>query len=293
MQNVIKVFETEDHHDFRTFNIDGEIWFSLADVCDSIGLQAHRRSYAEHADKLDDDEKRRVSPEFAKGMPGSNPGMYSGRYPVPLINESGLYTLVLRSDKPAAKRFRKWVTSEVLPSIRQTGLYALRPETPAFIARYNANWDRLTPGNFSIISELVIRLWGRLEKEGHIMADFAEDGTELRPDVSVGRLFSTWLKENRPEVADNFTYYYHWTDAGEFPARQYPISMLPLYIEFVDSVWIPQHSEPYFKKRDPAALPYLPKLLPTTRRSRPALAPSPGQRPQSRFAKRKSLPENR
>jgi hypothetical protein len=54
----------------------------------------------------------------------------------------------------------------------------------------------------------------------------------------------------------------HKTPEGEGEARQYPISMLPLYIEFVDTVWIPEHSERYLGTRDPAALPYLPKLLP-------------------------------
>jgi hypothetical protein len=122
------------------------------------------------------------------------------------------------------------------------------------------------------------------------MADFADDGAELRPDVSVGRLFSKWLKENRPdEAADNYSYYYHWTDAGEFPARQYPVGMLPLYIEFVDTVWIPQHAAPYFETRDPKALPYLPQLLPTSRRSKPALPSKPGKHPPPRFASQKRI----
>ena len=108
-----------------------------------------------------------------------------------IINESGLYSIILRSDKPEARRFKKWVTSEVLPSIRRTGAYG---RIPRFIRRYNENWDRVEDGHFSIISELAIRLWGRLEQIGHVMADVAADGAELRPDVSVGRLFSQMVE---------------------------------------------------------------------------------------------------
>src|SRR5690606_11302421 len=140
-----------------------------------------------------------------------------------IINESGLYSLILTSRKEGAKRFKKWVTAEVLPSIRKTGTYGVRGVTPRFIRRYNDNWDRVDNGYFSIISELVIRLWGRLEHLGHVMADKGPDGKELRPDVSVGRRFSDWLKKKHPEVADEFSYYLHKTDQGEFPARQYPM----------------------------------------------------------------------
>lgn len=177
-----------------------------------------------------------------------------------IINESGLYSLILRSRKEEARAFRKWITSEVLPSIRKTGGYG--GKVPAFIRRYNENWDRLEPGYFSVISELVIRLWGRLEMVGHIMADRAPNGTQNRPDVSVGRLFPDWLRKNHPEHAERHKCYTHKTDEWEGDARQYPRDMLPLYIEFIDDVWIPEHSERYFNTRDPAALPYLPKLLP-------------------------------
>lgn len=115
--------------------------------------------------------------------------------------------MILRSDKPEAKRFKKWITSEVLPQIRKKGRYFAGGGIPKFIRRYNQNWDRIDNGHFSIISELVIRLWGRLEQVGHVMADKAPDGTELRPDISVGRLFSEWLQEKHPDVSDDFTYY--------------------------------------------------------------------------------------
>jgi hypothetical protein len=114
----------------------------------------------------------------------------------------------------------------VLPSIRRTGRFGR--ETPAFIRRYNDNWDRVATGYFSVINELVVRLWGRLEMVGHIMADRAPDGKEIRPDVSVGRLFSDWLIARHPTVSGNYTFYMHKTPEWEGEARQYPIAMLPL-----------------------------------------------------------------
>lgn len=94
------------------------------------------------------------------------------------------------------------------------------------------------------------------------MADKAPNGKENRPDVSVGRLFADWLDTHHPQIADRHKFYSHKTAQWEGDARQYPRSMLALYIEFVDDVWIPEHAERYFNTRDPAALPYLPKLLP-------------------------------
>lgn len=241
------IFHYEDQRDFRTFEIGGEPWFVLADVCRALDI----KNPSDAAARLDTEEKGIAPIETLRGTQR-----------LLIINESGLYSVVLRSDKPEARRFKKWITSEVLPSIRRTGTYG---RTPRFIQRYNENWDRIDEGHFSIISELAIRLWDRFEQVGHIMADIAVDGTELRPDVSVGRTFSRWLKEKHPNISDNYSMYIHKTAQAEFLARQYPYNMLPLYIEFVDKVWIPEYAEPYFRKRDPAALPHLPKLLPSIR----------------------------
>ncbi|GBR08874.1 BRO-N domain-containing protein [Acetobacter oeni] len=88
---------------------DGEPWFVLADVCVVLEISKHRDA----ASRMDDDERGSVIVD--------TPG---GPQQTTIINESGLYTLILTSRKPEAKRFRKWVTSEVLPSIRKTGGYA-------------------------------------------------------------------------------------------------------------------------------------------------------------------------
>lgn len=250
LQYALKVFEYEEKKPFRILDKDGEPWFVLTDVCRELGIG----NPTDAANRLDDDEKGIDSIETL-----------GGRQKIITISESGLYSLILTSRKEGARRFKKWVTAEVLPSIRRTGRYG-RAGTPAFIGRYNHNWDRVSPGYFSVISELTIRLWGRLEQLGHVMADKASDGTELRPDVSVGRRFSDWLKATHPTLADNYQKYNHWTPDGEFPAREYPNTMIHLYLEFVDTVWIPQHAQSYFNTRDPAALPYIAHLLPAPKK---------------------------
>src|SRR5580704_28344 len=236
MQYEMQVFEDSEHEEFRVFNRDGEPWFVLADVCRSLGI----KNTSDAAARLDDDEKG-VAQIDTRG----------GSQKLRIINESGLYSLILRSEKPEAKRFKKWVTSEVLPSIRKTGGY--QGKIPAFIRRYNENWDRVDAGHFSVLNELVVHLWGRLEHAGRIMADKAPDGKENRPDVSVGRCFSDWLQANHPTVSTSFSYYQHLTPEWEGPVRQYPYSLLPLFREYLDSEWIPERAEGYLKTRDPGS----------------------------------------
>lgn len=250
MQYTMQIFEYEDNDQFRVIDHNGEPWFVLAEVCKKLGIV----NTGDAASSLDEDERMTI------GITDSQKGTRGGARQMTIINESGLYSLVLRSRKPEAKRFKKWITSEVLPSIRKTGSYG--GHVPAFIKRYNENWNRVSAGHFSVINELVVRLWGRLEMVGHMMADRAPNGTQLRPDTSVGKLFAKWLDDNHPRLSGSHSMYSHKTDEWEGDARQYPNSMLPLFIEFVDNVWIPEHSERYFNTRDPAALPHLPKLLP-------------------------------
>ena len=75
-------------------------------------------------------------------------------------------------------------------------------------------------------------------------------------------MFADWLRKHHPDVAAYLKLYIHKTKEWEGEARKYPRAMLPLYIEFVDDVWIPEHSVGHFNTRDPAALPYLPRLIP-------------------------------
>lgn len=96
----------------RTITILGEIWFVLADVCAVLDITNIGNASA----RLDDDEKNSIRNPDVNGERG-NPN-------ITIINESGLYSLILTSRKPDAKRFKKWVTSDVLPTIRKTGGYS-------------------------------------------------------------------------------------------------------------------------------------------------------------------------
>lgn len=105
--NDMQIF-TYNSNEVRTVEMNGEPWFVLKDVCEVLGLTDTGRT----AERLDPDELTRTT--LVSG--GQNREMF-------VINESGLYNVILRSDKPEAKPFRKWVTSEVLPSIRKHGAY--------------------------------------------------------------------------------------------------------------------------------------------------------------------------
>ena len=97
----------------RTVMVDNVPWFVAKDVCAVLELSDVSMSVS----KLDDDEKL-IQKIFVSGQ----------NRDVVVVNESGLYTLILRSNKPEAKRFRKWVTSEVLPNIRKNGIYDITGE---------------------------------------------------------------------------------------------------------------------------------------------------------------------
>lgn len=94
--------------DVRVVDRGGEPWFVAADVCSVLELETHKV-----VARLDDDEKGR----FSIPTPG-------GKQEVSVVSESGLYSMILGSRKPEAKKFKKWVTSEVLPAIRKTGSYS-------------------------------------------------------------------------------------------------------------------------------------------------------------------------
>lgn len=112
MENL-QVFKYENN-DVRTAEMNGEPWFVLKDVCRVLGLSDTGRT----AERLDSDELTRTT--LVSG--GQNREMIC-------ISESGLYNVILRSDKPAAKPFRKWITTEVLPAIRKNGGYIAGQET--------------------------------------------------------------------------------------------------------------------------------------------------------------------
>ncbi|MGJ7432348.1 phage antirepressor KilAC domain-containing protein [Akkermansia massiliensis] len=112
-QNGVVPFQNETLNcTVRAVVKDGEPWFVAKDVCDALELRTDNLRAI-----LEEDEIDTVNP-YTIGV-----AQNGGRAPL-IINESGLYSLILRSRKPEAKKFKKWVTAEVLPSIRKHGVYA-------------------------------------------------------------------------------------------------------------------------------------------------------------------------
>lgn len=105
----IQVFEYQNNK-VRTVDVDGEAWFVLKDVCEILCMDTTQLKKV--ADRLDEDEKGRTLITTPGGMQETW-----------IVNESGLYHVILRSDKPEAAPFRRWVTNDVLPAIRKTGSY--------------------------------------------------------------------------------------------------------------------------------------------------------------------------
>lgn len=102
----LQIFNNEEFGEVRTANINNEPLFCLKDICKALEI----KNVTDVTKRLEEDEVTRL-----------NLGSRSGE--TNFVTESGLYAVILRSDKPNAKKFRKWVTSEILPTIRKTGSY--------------------------------------------------------------------------------------------------------------------------------------------------------------------------
>lgn len=108
--NQLQIFENPEFGAVRTVELNGDPWLVGKDVAQALGYANPRKAMSDHVDEED------------KGVTKCD--TLGGSQAVTIINESGLYSLVLSSKLPTARRFRHWVTSEVLPSIRRHGLYA-------------------------------------------------------------------------------------------------------------------------------------------------------------------------
>ena len=116
--NALQTFTYRDTP-LRTVEKDSELWWVLKDVCNALGIVDHKSVKR----RLDDDERG----VYLVPTPGGTQNMA-------IVNEPGLYNVILQSAKPEAKNFKRWVTHEVLPSIRKSGTYSLeqtQPMTPA------------------------------------------------------------------------------------------------------------------------------------------------------------------
>lgn len=183
MNNDIQIFNSEEFGDIRTVTVNNEPMFCLLDVCKALEI----KNTTDVAKRLDADEVTRL-----------NLGGKSGE--TNFVNESGLYAVILRSDKPNARKFRKWVTADVLPAIRKTGGYQMAQpqgkellalavlEAQKTIEEQNKEIDRMRPKE--IFADAV--------SSSHTSILIGELAKILRQNgIQTGqrRLFA-WLREN-------------------------------------------------------------------------------------------------
>ena len=118
MENAIKIFENEEFGSVRTMEINGEPYFVGKDVAEILGYANTSKALIDH---VDDEDKLNNETLSSLGQRGGW-----------LINESGLYSLILSSKLPTAKKFKRWVTSDVLPAIRKTGSYSIQNKPDSY-----------------------------------------------------------------------------------------------------------------------------------------------------------------
>lgn len=115
-ENGLIIFQNEEFGQVRSVTVNGEPWFVGKDVATILGYSNPRDALARHTD--DEDKNTVVIHDGTSGNPN-----------VVIINESGLYSLILSSKLPDAKKFKRWVTSEILPALRKTGTYSMQNMT--------------------------------------------------------------------------------------------------------------------------------------------------------------------
>ncbi len=175
----VQVFKNEEF-EVRTVEINGEPWFIGKDVANVLGYSNSRKALADH---VDSEDKNTVT--IRDGIVG-NPNQT-------IINESGLYSLILGSKLPSAKRFKHWVTSEVLPAIRQNGVYMT--DDKAYDITHN-------PGS---LADLLLQAGEQLKQKEIIIQEmkpkalFADAVTTSHTSILVGDLAKI-IKQNGYEI---------------------------------------------------------------------------------------------
>lgn len=193
MENL-QIFKNEEFGEIRTVTVNNEPWFVGKDVADILGYQNGSRDINRHVDEEDKLTERIV-------LSGQN-------REVIVINESGLYSLILSSKLPTAKKFKHWVTAEVLPTIRKTGGYVSNDDM--FINTYLPFADDQTKLLFKSTLETVKKLNKKIEEDkpkvlfanvvetaqnSILVGDLAKLIKQNGVNIGPKRLFD-WMREN-------------------------------------------------------------------------------------------------
>lgn len=168
MQNELKIFENPEFGRIRTMEINGEPYFVGKDVAEILGYSNPRDALSKH---VDDEDKATVA--IHDGSQNRN---------LTAINESGLYSLILSSKLPTAKKFKHWVTSDVLPTIRKTGGYISNSDM--MVETYFGN---LPPEQKAVVKSMFESIEASQKKAKELETQVAQQGqiiSELQPKAS-------------------------------------------------------------------------------------------------------------
>lgn len=187
--NDIQIFNYSGN-EVRTIQKDGEPWFVLRDVCAVLGISHVKDT----ADRLENDEVGQTEVIDSIGRTQTTT----------IINESGLYNVILRSDKPEAKPFRKWVTAEVLPSIRKHGAYMTENTLENMIASPEFGIKLLTA--LQEEREQRVKLEAKVESDAPKVL-FADAVNASHTTILVGEL-AKLLKQNGKDIGQNRLFAY-------------------------------------------------------------------------------------
>lgn len=185
MKNKMQIFNNNAFGELRTVEKDGQIWFVGKDVAEILGYQNGSRDINRH---VDEDDRQ----NYQNGTFESNRGLT-------IINESGLYSLVLSSRLPTAKAFKHWITSEVLPDIRNHGGYL----TPSKIEEVLTDPDTLIKLATKLKEERAARQKAEASlEEAKPKVIFADAVSASKQTILVGEL-AKLLKQNGIEIGAN------------------------------------------------------------------------------------------
>lgn len=184
--NELQIFNNEEFGDIRTVTIDNEPWFVGKDVAEALGYAEPRSAVSKKVEECDRGVAEMETP--------------SGKQKMTTINESGLYALIFGSKLESAKRFKHWVTSEVLPSIRKTGGYDMKQlqgkellalavlEAQKTIKEQTAQIEEMKP--HAILGQAITTA-----NTSILVGDLAKILRQNGVDIGAQRLFG-WMREN-------------------------------------------------------------------------------------------------
>ena len=232
MNEIIKVFESEEFGSVRTITHNGDVWFSAVDVCRILDISNPSQALT----RLDVDEK------FTTII--SNEGAITGESSMSFVSESGLYSLVLGSRKPNAREFKRWITHDIIPTIRKTGGYIANEDL--FINTYLPNVDENVKALFKLnlqainqlnqtidIQRTTIKTQQKKIEEDKPKVEFADHVADTSDCIDIGTLSKIAKKENIPIGRNRL---FEWLRKKDFLMSKGKHKNEP-YQRYIDTGW--------------------------------------------------------